>query len=310
MHIFFFSHNLLFPLLTFLILIVSQHSLAADPNNPSYRPLLALNKAVRDFTLPLYDSSTSTSISTSSSTSSTNDQGALLSLAPDPGTNGQDGNPAPVAPAAAASLVSSSNQCSSPDGNSRKAENKKRRRRRGTDTDTKSGTSGTTSSGEGCGWDEGGKESGTDRERDYDVHIPDSYVDRSRHQFFYPAQLQEDRSTCPQPLSTPVCDDGSYMISTPDPRAPPSPFYFTLPFCRPRTLIISFFPIKHPRLLVLLFIYFLVVGGEMGGERGERGERVEDPLPPKLDERERAVINGFFFLILQMNRVSLQMHMA
>lgn len=272
MHIFFFSHNLLFSLLTFLILIVSQPSLAADPNNPSHRPLLALNKAVTDFTLPLYDSSTS----------STNDQGALLSLAPDPGTNGQDGNPAPVAPAAAASLVSSRNQCSSPNNNGRKAENKKRRRRRGSDTDTKSGTSGTTSSGEGCGWDEGGKESGTDREMDYDVHIPDSYVDRSRHQFFYPAKLKEDLSTCPQPLSTPVCDDGSYMISTPDPRAPPSPFHFTLPFCRPRTLIISFFPIKHPRLLVLLFILFFGAwrGGGDGGVGGGRGkERTEDRRP-------------------------------
>lgn len=300
MHIFFFSHNLLFPLLTFLILIFSQHSLAADPNNPADRPLLALNKAVSDFTLPLYDSSSS---------SSTNDQGALLSLAPDPGTNGLDGNSAPVAPAAAASLVSASNQCSSSDGNSRKAENKKRRRRRGTDTDTESGTSGTTSGGEGCGWDEGGKESGTDRETDYDIHIPDSYVDRSRHQFFYPAQLKEDPSTCSQPLSTPVCDDGSYMIAKPDPRAPPSLFHFTLPFCRPRTLIVFFFfSIKHPRPLVLLFIYFLVGGG---GGQGRRGERVEDPIPPpKIDERERTVINGFFFLILQMNRVSLQMPMA
>lgn len=218
MHIFFFFHNLLFPLLTFLILIVSQHSLAADPNLPSVRPLLALNKAVRDFTLPLDDSTSS------------NDKGALLSLAPDPGTNGQDGSPAP---AAAASLVSASNQCSSSDRSSRTAENRKRRRRSGSGTDTENGSS----SGEGCGRDEGGKESGTNRETDYDIHIPDSFVDRSRHQFFYPAQLQEDPSTCNQPLLTPVCDDGSYMISTPDPRAPSSPFHFTLPFCRPRTLI-------------------------------------------------------------------------
>lgn len=216
MHIFFFSHNLLFPLLTFLILIVSQHPLAADPNLPSVRPLLALNKAVRDFTLPLDDSTSTTS-------TSSNDKGALLSLAPDPGTNGQDGSPTP---AAAASLVSASNQCSSSDGNSRTAENKKRRRR--------------SSSGEGCGRDEGGKESGTNRETDYDIHIPDSFVDRSRHQFFYPAQLQEDPSTCNQPLLTPVCDDGSYMIAKPDPRAPSSLFHFTLPFCRPRTLVFYF----------------------------------------------------------------------
>lgn len=40
------------------------------------------------------------------------------------------------------------------------------------------------------------------------------------------------------------------------------------------------------------------------------GGGVSDPMPPKFDERERAVINGFFFLIFQMNRVSLQMPMA
>lgn len=287
MHIFFFSHNLLFPLLTFLILIVSQHFLAADPNHPSDRALLALNKAVRDFTLPLDGSSSS---------SSTNDQGALLSLAPDPGTNGQDGNPAP---AAAASLVSTStsNRCSSSDRNRKTAENKKRRRRSGTGTDTESGSS----SGEGCGWDEGGKESGTNRETDYDVHIPDSYVDRSRHQFFYPAQLKEDPSTCNQPLSTPVCDDGSYMISKPDPRAPPSPFYFTLPFCRPRTLISFFFKSNTPASWFFYFIlFYLFIYIFFGRGRGE----IKDPTPRKFNERERAVINGIF-LILQMNRVSL-----
>lgn len=220
MHIFFFSHNLLFPLFTFLIL--SQHSLAADPNHPSDLPL-ALNKAIKDFTLPSDDSSSS----------SPSNQGVLLSSTTDPGTNGQDSNPAAAA-AAAATLVSTSNQCSVSGGNSKTSENKNRRRRSA------------SSSGESCGLDEGGKESGMEREADYDVHIPDSFVDRSKHQFFYPARLQEDRSICDRPLSTPVCDDGSYMISAPDPRAPPSPFYFTLPFCRPRTLMGFLFNLPPP----------------------------------------------------------------
>lgn len=224
MHLFFFSHYLLFPLLTFLNLILSHNSLPADPNLISDRSLLSLNKAVRDLTLSLDDSS------------STSDQGGLLSLAPDPGSNRQDSSPA-----AAATLLSSSNQCSSSDGNSRTAGNKKRRRR----------------SGEGCGWDESGKESesGTDRETDYDIHIPDSYVDRSKHQFFYPPQLKEDPSTCPLPLSTPVCDDGSYMIAKPDPRAPASPFHFTLPFCRPRTFILFSFQVNNPARWFFYFIY-------------------------------------------------------
>lgn len=203
MHIFFFSHKLPLLLCTF---VLCQHSFAVDQTHPDRATL----KSIRDFTLA--------SDSSSSSLSPSN-QGALLSLTPPDPRDTSENNDGP-----AASVVSASKkECSSSStgGKAKTSKNKRRRRR---------------SSGGSCGWDDNGKEGGTEMGTDYDIHIPDTFVDRSKHQFFYPQALEEDPSTCQAPLLTPVCDDGSYMISQPDPRAPNSPFQFTLPFCRPRML--------------------------------------------------------------------------
>lgn len=237
MHIIFFPHKL--PLLLFTF-ILRQHSFAASQSYPDH----AVLKAVRDFTFA----------SDSSSSSSSSNQGALLSLTPGPGNTAQ--NDDPTAAATTASLVSASKkECSSSTGGKTKTSENKRRRR---------------SSGDSCGWDDNGKESGTELGTDYDVHIPDTFVDKERHQFFYPATLQEDPSICTgAPLLTPVCDDGSYMISQPDPRAPPSPFQFTLPFCRPRTFESSFSP-SNFFLVVLLFGVHLFYATRNEGETSER----------------------------------------
>lgn len=143
-----------------------------------------------------------------------------FTLASDSSPGGQGASTGHDDPAATASLVSAGKECGL--GKTKTSENKRRRR-----------------SEESCGRDDIEKERGTDAGTDYDIHIPDTFVDRSKHQFYYPAQLKEDPLTCSAPLLTPVCDDGSYMISKPDTRAPSSPFHFTLPFCRPRTLKFS-----------------------------------------------------------------------
>ena len=221
MHIFFFSHKL--PLLLFTC-ILCQQSFAADQTHPDRAAL----KAIRDFTLA------------SDSSSSPSNQGALLPLTPDPVNTAHNDGDDPAASIMSASKKECSSS-SSTGGNTKTSENKRRRR---------------SSSGESCEWDDNGKGSETEMGTDYDIHIPDTFVDRSKHQFFYPHTLEEDPSTCEAPLLTPVCDDGSYMIAQPDSRAPINPFHFNLPFCRPRTFEHSFPPPPFPPPMICFFFFF------------------------------------------------------